>query len=426
MAECYTDDDVSAWKGGKRPAYQRMLADIASGDRDAVIVWHLDRLHRRMIELEQFVDTCSRAGVSDVVTLHGDVDLGNGDGLLVARIMAAVAANESDAKRRRGQRKSLEVAESGAPHMGGPRSFGFEADKRTHRPDEAAVIRTLAGRALAGESVTSLGRWLDETGVRTTQGKTWRSTTVRQLLISPRISGLRVHQGTVIGAGDWGPIIDPADGERLRLLLTDPARRTNRTARRYLLSGMCRCGRCGTVMYSVPRFDTRRYLCRSGHDFGGCGRMAITAELLETWVAEAVLYRLDTPAMTHALAGTTADDAQVAGLGDAVSADTAQLEDLARLWADAQITRAEWAAARPRIESRLERNRRTLARLTHRTAIDTFVGHGDVLRGRWEGLNLDRQVAIIKAVMDHVVIHPATRPGLKGLDADRVEPVWRL
>ncbi len=64
----------------------------------------MDRLHRRPVELERFVEVCTRAGVRDVVTMSGDVDLVNGDGLLVARLLAAVAANESDAKRRRGAR----------------------------------------------------------------------------------------------------------------------------------------------------------------------------------------------------------------------------------------------------------------------------------------------------------------------------------
>jgi len=58
------------------------------------------------------------------VTLHGDFNLGSGDGLLVARLLSAVAANESDSKRRRGRRKSLEIAEAGMPHRGGSRAFG--------------------------------------------------------------------------------------------------------------------------------------------------------------------------------------------------------------------------------------------------------------------------------------------------------------
>src|SRR5690554_3147035 len=101
VAEEYVDGDTSAYSGKARSAYERLLRDIGDGVLDAVIVYHLDRLHRRRIELEQFAAACTRAGLSDVVTLNGQFDMANGDGLLVARLMAAVAANESDAKSRR-------------------------------------------------------------------------------------------------------------------------------------------------------------------------------------------------------------------------------------------------------------------------------------------------------------------------------------
>jgi len=130
VAEEYVDDDISAYSGKRRPGYERMLADIAEGRRDAVIAWHIDRLHRRPIELEELARTCAQAGVTDLRTVHGSFDLGTVVGLLVARLLAAVAANESDSKRRRGQRKMQEVAEKGLPHMGGDyRPFGFMDDR---------------------------------------------------------------------------------------------------------------------------------------------------------------------------------------------------------------------------------------------------------------------------------------------------------
>jgi DNA invertase Pin-like site-specific DNA recombinase len=426
VAEEYVDDDVSAYSGKARPAYERMLADIEAGARDAVIVWHMDRLHRRPIELEHFADVCTRAGVSDVKTLHGNMDLGNGDGLLLARLLAAVAANESDGKSRRGRRKMRELAEAGAPHGGGSRPFGFQPDRVTHEPVEAQAIRQATARILAGESLTSVARWLAESDIRTVHGNVWRTAVLRGLLLNPRIYGQRVYQGKVIGPGSWDAIIDPDDGEKLRLLLTDPARRTNRTARRYLLSGLCRCGLCGTKMYSVPRFETARYLCRSGHDFGGCGKMAITARPLEAWMTEAVLQRLDSAEMADALAGHTRDDAHAAALYEKVSADTEKLADLAVMWADGELDASQWRTARTRLEQRVTENRRTLARMRGTSVVDGWIGNGSELRDRWAGLNLTRQTAIVRALIDHIVIQPATIPGLRGLDPGRVQAVWRL
>lgn len=39
-----------------------------------VTVWNLDRLTRRPIELEEFVNVCTAAGIKDVVTFNGDVN----------------------------------------------------------------------------------------------------------------------------------------------------------------------------------------------------------------------------------------------------------------------------------------------------------------------------------------------------------------
>jgi len=55
VAEEYVDNDLSAWGAKRRPAYERMLDDLAGGRRDGMVVYHQDRLTRRPAELEHFV-----------------------------------------------------------------------------------------------------------------------------------------------------------------------------------------------------------------------------------------------------------------------------------------------------------------------------------------------------------------------------------
>ena len=59
----------------RRPSYERMLGDIAAGQRDAVIVDNTDRLTRCPIELEQFTGICEVAGVRQLVTVTGESTL---------------------------------------------------------------------------------------------------------------------------------------------------------------------------------------------------------------------------------------------------------------------------------------------------------------------------------------------------------------
>ncbi len=426
VAEEYVDNDISAYGGKHRRSYERMLEDLADGFRDGVIVYHPDRLTRRPIELEQFVEVLTNAGGCPVrFVAGGPVDVGDGDGLLVLRMLAAVAANESASKSRRVRRKLDEVAAAGRPHGGHYRAFGYEDDRITVKEDEAEVVRAVTARFVAGESIRSLATWLDQEGVKTVAGGPWRTTTLNAMLASPRIAGLRQHRGEVIGDAVWDPIISLA--ERDKILARMEARKTSgrRTPRRYLLSGLLRCGRCGTTLYSSARATTRRYVCLSGPDHRGCGRLTVVAEPLEDLITEAVLYRLDTPELADTLSGRNRADKQAAGLADTIAADRAQLDELAGLYADRQIGVREWMAARRPIEDRITDTEKRLARMTRTDTLTGLVGNGTALRGQWDDLILTRQHAIIAAVMDHAVVAPGVA-GARQLDPNRVDPVWRL
>lgn len=426
VAEEYVDNDISAYSGRKRPAYEAMLRDLAEGRRDAVLVYHADRLTRRPIELEQFLEVVTAAGVRDVRFVAGAaVDVANGDGLLVLRMLSAVAANESASKSRRVRRKLDEVAASGMPHGGANRPFGFDTDRITHRPDEVEVVRTMVARMLAGESARSIAAWLNESGVASVSGKAWSTTTVRAIVTSPRIAGLREHRGEVVGPAVWEPIISVEEHHRVRAQVEARKVTRRRVPQRYLLSGLLRCGKCGVRLYSSRRETSRRYVCLSGPDHGGCGRLTVVAEPVEDLITYAVLYRLDTPQLAEALSGRARADAETAALAEQIASDRAQLDELAQLYASKAIPAREWLAARNPIEERIHDAERRLARATRSDALSGLVGNGDALRDQWAGLGLDRRHAIVAAVLDHAVIGPGVQ-GARRLDPARVEPVWRL
>lgn len=426
VAEEYVDNDLSAYSGKTRPSYERMLADLADGARDGVVVYHTDRLTRRPIELEQFVNVLTAASVRDVrFVAGGDLDVANGDGLLVARMMSAVAANESATKSRRIRRKLDEVAASGRPHGGSNRPFGYDDDKITLRPAEAEVVRTLVARFLAGESVRSLAIWLDEQGIRTVNGGPWGTTTLRATLSSARIAGLRQHRGQVVGPAVWEPIITEAERAKVLARFVEKASTGRRTPRRYLLSGLLRCGRCGGKLFSAAREDTRRYVCLSGPDHRGCGKLTVVAAPVEELIADAVIHRLDTPELADALAGRAATDEATAALSEVLSADRSQMDELSALFASRQINSREWLVARKPIEARIQDAERRLARATRSDALAGLVGNGEQLHARWDGLNLSRQAVIVAAILDHAVVGPGT-PGTRSFDPARVQPFWRL
>lgn len=420
----YVDDDVSAYSGRHRPEYERMLADIRDGRIDGVVVYHTDRLVRRSRELEDFIDLTEQHGIAqNLATVSGDIDLATGEGRLVARIHGAVAGKESDDKSRRNRRKHQELAEAGKVSGGGTRPFGYEQDRLTIRPSEARLIREATKRILAGDSLRSVCKDWTDRGVQTVTGKPWTSTVLRSLLHSGRISGRREHRGEIVTTAEWPGIITPEQSDALRALLDAPHRRKSRTARRNVLTRILRCGKCDTVMIGRPRADgRRRYVCPNGPG-QGCGGTMIVADELEQLVAAAVIYRLDTPELDHALRNHD-DDQQADELADLIRLDEERLNQLTDAWTDGDLTMAEWKRAGDTIKHRLTEHRRRLAKQSNLAAVADWIGNGELLQAQWADLSLPRQQAIIMAVIDHIVIGPGRR-GYNRFDHTRVTPIWR-
>jgi DNA invertase Pin-like site-specific DNA recombinase len=423
VAGCYVDDDVSAWSGKPRPEFERMVDDLRSGAIGGVLVWHLDRLTRHPRELESLIDLFDELRV-ELGCVTGEVDLGTNVGRLTARMLGGLARYESDHKSERIRRKHEELALRGKVSGGGSRPYGYEADKRTVRPTEAAIVRECATRFLAGESLRSITIDLNRRGVTTAGGGEWAPQTLRRMLASARISGQREHRGEILATAEWPPIITPAETAQIRARLADPERRTNKAARRYLLGGLLVCSHCGEKLVARPRAGgQRRYACAKGPGLAGCGRTYINADQVEQFVVEAVLHRVDAPEVAAVAEGRPADP-DVQPLYAELDADKAQLVELAAAWGRKEFSRAEWEAARAPIEQRMTATRKRLSRVTRRSTLEPFLGKGEQLRADWSSLDLSQQHAIVAAILDHVTVGPGRR-GYNRFDESRLTAAWR-
>jgi DNA invertase Pin-like site-specific DNA recombinase len=225
VAAVLTDNDVSAYSGKRRPGYEKLLESIRSGQTEAVICWHADRLHRQPKELEPYIELCDSHGVQNAAVRAGKVDLTTASGQLNARMLRAVAYYESQHKAERIRSAHRQIAENGQWH-GGMRPFGYEADGTTVRETEAAEVKRLAAAVIRGQSLRSLAVELNERGVPSVTGVKWTSARLRAMLLRPRLAGLRQHRGKIIGPAVWPPILSRETHDALKAILGDPARRT--------------------------------------------------------------------------------------------------------------------------------------------------------------------------------------------------------
>jgi DNA invertase Pin-like site-specific DNA recombinase len=123
LGDVYTDNDLSAYTGKRRPEYARLCADIEAGTVDVVLAWDPDRLHRSPSELETFIDLIESSGARVATVNSGEVDLSSASGRMTARVVGAVARHESEHKSERLRRKHVELAENGKVSGGGRRPF---------------------------------------------------------------------------------------------------------------------------------------------------------------------------------------------------------------------------------------------------------------------------------------------------------------
>jgi DNA invertase Pin-like site-specific DNA recombinase len=424
VAEVYEDNDVSAYRGKPRPAYKRLCDDLKGGRRDGIIVWHNDRLHRNTRELEDFIDLIEATGAQIATVTSGEYDLTTTTGRAMARIACALARLESEDKSRRLKRQAQQAAHEGKRSGGGTRAYGYRPGHREVVPEEAAIIVETARRILAGETLRSVCQDLNDRGIPTVTGKPWTTTVLRTILTSARISGQREHHGEIVAKATWPAVISPAQTTRLRTVLLDPERQTNRSPRRYPLTGILRCGKCGAKLVARPRDGgDRRYICAKGPNFSGCGQLTILAEPLEVFIAEAVLHRIDTPVLRRKVTSTLVAEEEADALQEQLAKADGDLEELARLHGEGAISVKEWMAARRPIERRREQAAQRLRALSGASALDGLVGHPGLLRSMWSDLDPARQGAIIRAVLPEIVINGALR-GRNRFDPSRIVPLW--
>lgn len=305
VAAVFVDNDVSAYSGKKRPQYRAMLAAVEQGDIDAVIVWHLDRLTRRPVELEDFFDVCDKAGLKHMACVSGDIDLSTHDGQFHGRILAAVARKESDDKSRRIRRKHRELAEAGM-HPGTWSMMGYRYDSETKSlhvvAKEAETVKRIFQMYADGSGLREIARWLGDQGLVGKRGrKRWTNGAVTRILDNPTYAGLRFYEGDYYPLTNAEPIISTGlwdEVRRLRRAQTSPAKRREGKGTT-LLAGLVFCS-CGEPMWRdtyTSRDERSYYVCRRAarKRWGECREGGVSAQRAERIVVEEFMASITAP-----------------------------------------------------------------------------------------------------------------------------------
>lgn len=283
VAEVYADNDQSASTGKDRPAYLRMLADLEAGNIGAVLVYAIDRLTRRPVELENFIDLVERHGV-ELANVAGDVDLSTIQGRLTARIMGSVARAEAENIGKRVRDQKLQRAMSGVPHKGRHRLYGYDSEWNVIEA-EAGIVREAFKRRASGESTTAIARDFIARGVTGINGKPLSHGVLVRYLQTHTYAGKVTFKGEVVADSIYPALTDPDTFNAAQANIANDSKGTN--ARKYLLSGILLCRYCLSPMKGNP--SNHMYRCST--TYGGCGRLSVRIALADKWVTWAAMQK---------------------------------------------------------------------------------------------------------------------------------------
>ena len=344
----YEDHGISGARTHKRPEFRRMIGDAESrGDFKAILCWDQDRFGRfDSIEAGEWVSPLRRVGVELVTVCQGHIDWDDFAGRLIYQITQEGKHRFLVDLSRNSLRGMIRFARKGSL-LGHSTPYGYdrlyfnaagEEMCRVRRGERFRKPRDWSGKLVPSADAKEIEtvRWLFETfattdrsarslavelndrGVASPSGGQWQFTHIKSMLKHPvyigwmtfgrRSGGLYHHVGAdgelkssrrngasfdgyapIIVPDNHEPLIDKATFDAAQAKLLERSRVAGGPMRKYLLSGILRCGHCGGIMTGScgSRGRSKKnpvyayYKCKTSRDFSTCRNYAVRVDFIE-------------------------------------------------------------------------------------------------------------------------------------------------
>lgn len=312
--EIFEDAGYSA-KNTDRPAYQRMIARLRTGEFSHVLVWKIDRISRNLLDFASMYQELKDYGIT-FVSKNEQFDTSSAMGEAMLKIILVFAELERNMTSERVKAVMLSRASNGEWN-GGKIPFGYNYDKENREfsinEAEATIIKSIYEQYEQVQSLLVVARSLNERGIHTRRGQNWTPTTVSIILKNPFYVGLyrynyhdesrgnsdcrylKPESEWIVTENHHPAIIENEKWERVRMILTNNQRsnRNNKTYVRkniHIFAGILQCGRCGSNMPSTidrERADGYRpslYQCSRHRRFSDCDNKYVSDVVLGPFV----------------------------------------------------------------------------------------------------------------------------------------------
>ena len=316
----YRDEGVSGASVINRPGLADLMQNALSGAFDILICEALDRLSRHQADLHSLRRDLEFHDITIHTVQDGEVSPVQAG---IKGMMSELYLSDLGQKTKRGLAAVVQEGRSA-----GGRSYGYacktgEKGKLLIDPDEAEIVRRIFANYIDGDSPRQIAKRLNQDGILSPRGGKWNASTIngsksrqngilnnrlyigetvwnRQRFVKNPSSGRRVSR--LNPESEWKRAIDPdlriIDEETWEAAAAIKARRSNEkshhiTKPKHLLSGLIKCGACGSS-YTVAGRD--RLACSRHRESGDCSNnRSIARHHVEERVLAALQQQLAEP-----------------------------------------------------------------------------------------------------------------------------------
>ena len=303
---------VSPWE---RPGLGPWLKEDRLSMWDAICVAKLDRLTRSLIDFVTLMSWLEARGKT-LVCLDPQLDLTTPSGRAFAQTLVTFAEYERETIAAR-VRDAWHKLRTDGQYAGGQVPFGYRPAKLARGwgyepdPEYAPIVAEMCERYVRYESLGSIARWLNESGVPTpwnatrkrngkpTKDSMWKTTSVRKILGSPAILGATVKtdgtpvrdaESVVVYRADTLVSRDVWERVQARLRANPASAKVNS----WTLTGIAFCAVCEAPMYSSGAiYNGKRYsyycCVHSLRRDGKCVARRVKADELEAAISRELL-----------------------------------------------------------------------------------------------------------------------------------------
>lgn len=322
----YSDEGISGGSIEGRPGIQQVLKDAEKGGAAIVLVWKVNRLSRKLSDLEKIADTLSDAGVA-LRSITEPFETETPAGRLNFQVMGAIGQFERSTLKENVRLGMRERAMEGLWNGGaclGYRSKAIPSTKRKRKetrlevvPEEAAVVHHIFELYANGRGLKAIANALNHGGYRTKRGGMFQSVGIGEILDNPVYIGKirfgvrgsgggRQEDAAIVEQGVHEPIVTEDLWERVRALRAVKAKRPKRVCQRgFPLTGLLRCPACGYGMSMSRTSNINKDGSKRILHYYACGRWknkgtaACHFNGVRADVAEAEVFRRLEAIVTH-------------------------------------------------------------------------------------------------------------------------------